>query len=83
MTYFTVCVGRGGGLCECFDLIDGVGLHAQIRRLWYWSCLRWRGEIQALEPHEPHPPHTHTRESEKGSQWWRFPCLSHLLECGI
>lgn len=46
MTYFTVCVvGRaravgGGGaggrcrLCECFDLIDGVRLHAQIRRLW-------------------------------------------------
>ena len=35
--------GEKGALCERFDLIDGVGLHAQIRRCW--SSLRGRGPI--------------------------------------
>lgn len=41
MTYFTG--GEKGALCERFDLIDGVGLHAQIRRCWLG--LRGKGPI--------------------------------------
>lgn len=44
MTYFTR--GEKRALCERFDLIDGVGLHAQIRH--YWSGLRGRGPVLNL-----------------------------------
>lgn len=38
--------GEKGALCERFDLIDGVGLHAQIRRCW--SGLLGRGPVLNL-----------------------------------
>jgi hypothetical protein len=51
MTYFTG--GEKGALCERFDLIDGVGLHAQIRCcIGEASELEQGGEIKALEPRE-------------------------------
>lgn len=50
--------GEKGALCERFDLIDSVGLHAQIRRCW--SGLLGRGPVLnsreeriKLEPRNP------------------------------
>lgn len=74
MTYFTG--GEKGALCERFDLIDGVGLHAQIRR--FWSDLRGRGHVsnsrertrQREEPRRGRPPVHRRGLARLGDPFW-------------